>query len=59
MTPLEKAKQLWAKLDRPGRMEFLDWSRDLCATCGRRGTWEGGSSKGIYCDACCDEMPIN
>lgn len=53
---LEQIQQLWTRLDRAERMKFLDWSKDLCATCGRRGAWEGGSPSGIYCDACCDEF---
>lgn len=53
---LAQIQQLWTQLDRDERMIFLDWSRELCATCGRKGTWEGiDVGNGIYCDACCDE----
>ena len=52
---LEQIQKLWTALDLADRTKFVDWSRELCATCGRRGTWKGAPARGIYCDACCDE----
>ena len=54
---LEQIRELWTKLNPRSRGEHLHWTLSMCATCGRKGTWEGppGCIGGIWCDACCDE----
>jgi hypothetical protein len=55
-TTLKQIERLWTQLDPDERMQFLDWTKDLCATCGCKGAWEGMKvGNGMWCDDCCSE----